>query len=84
MKNDSLITTNVADAALFDTFVEATDHAILFNLHTLGNLEATPHLNGYDKSAKYRIEIAHVREMENGRRILDTIGWLSPVRGGTK
>ena len=77
MKTDLLTTTHIADAALFDTFDDANDHALLFNLHTLGNLEASCHLSGYHESAKYRIRVAHVRELGNNRFIHDTIGWIS-------
>lgn len=76
MKNDYLITPYIADAALYETFEVAHDYALLFNLGTMENLEATCHLNGYHESAKYRIRVAHVRGPEE-RQISETIGWIS-------
>ncbi len=77
MKTNLTITPNVADARLFDSFDDANDAAILFNLSTMENLEATAHLNGYHKDAKYRLTVSHVRNLDADRRVTETIGWIS-------
>jgi len=79
MKNDYLITPYIADAALFETFEDANDHALLFNLATMENLHASCHLNGYQQTSKYRIRVAHVRGPEE-RAVFETIGWISTER----
>lgn len=79
MKYDQLITPYICDAALFETFEDADDHALLFNLATMENLHASAHLNSYHESAKYRIRVAHVRGPEE-RQVFETIGWISPEK----
>lgn len=72
------ITPHVALGKLLPDVNQANDIALWFNLATLGNLEARPELDGYQKGAFYRIRVCHVRTLneEKNRNVYDTIGWI--------